>query len=59
MAAYVYVLRCGDGTLYTGWTNDPVRRLKTHNAGRAQNIRDRDCRLNLCGWKSIIPGRKR
>ena len=34
MAAYVYVLRCGDGTLYTGWTNDPARRLKAHNAGR-------------------------
>ena len=34
MAAYVYLLRCGDGTLYTGWTNDPARRLKAHNAGR-------------------------
>ncbi len=34
MAAYVYILRCGDGTLYTGWTNDPIRRLKAHNAGR-------------------------
>ena len=34
MAAYVYILRCSDGTLYTGWTDDPVRRLKTHNAGK-------------------------
>ena len=33
MAAYVYILRCSDGTLYTGWTDDPVRRLKTHGAG--------------------------
>lgn len=30
----VYILRCGDGTLYTGITNDLPRRLKTHNAGR-------------------------
>lgn len=30
----VYMLRCGDGTLYTGWTNDVQKRLKAHNAGR-------------------------
>ena len=34
MTAYVYILRCGDGTLYTGWTNDPEHRLKMHNAGK-------------------------
>ncbi|MDR3295720.1 MAG: GIY-YIG nuclease family protein [Clostridiales Family XIII bacterium] len=28
------MLRCGDGTLYTGWTNDVQKRLKAHNAGR-------------------------
>ena len=31
---FCYILRCADGTLYTGWTNDLERRLKTHNAGR-------------------------
>ena len=30
---YVYILRCGDGTLYTGWTNDLTNRLLAHNAG--------------------------
>ena len=29
-----YILRCADGTLYTGWTNDPEARLAAHNAGR-------------------------
>lgn len=29
----VYILRCADGTLYTGITNDLVKRLKQHNAG--------------------------
>ena len=29
-----YILRCADGTLYTGWTNDLERRLRTHNTGR-------------------------
>ncbi|WP_254545551.1 GIY-YIG nuclease family protein [Halomarina pelagica] len=31
---YVYVLRCGDGTLYTGYTTDVERRLREHRAGR-------------------------
>ena len=30
---YTYMLRCADGTLYTGWTNDLEKRLKAHNAG--------------------------
>jgi putative endonuclease len=29
----VYVARCRDGTLYTGITTDPDRRLAEHNAG--------------------------
>jgi len=31
---YVYILRCADGSLYTGWTNDLKKRVKTHNAGK-------------------------
>lgn len=31
---YVYILKCADNTLYTGWTTDLVARLKTHNAGK-------------------------
>lgn len=31
----VYLLRCRDGTLYTGWTNDLARRLQAHHAGKA------------------------
>ena len=30
----VYILRCGDGTLYTGCTNDLPRRLAAHRSGR-------------------------
>jgi putative endonuclease len=29
----VYILRCSDGSLYTGITNDPAKRLAAHNAG--------------------------
>lgn len=31
---YAYILECADGTLYTGWTNDLEKRLKTHNEGK-------------------------
>ena len=31
--AHVYLLRCADGTLYCGWTNDVERRLAAHRAG--------------------------
>ena len=31
---WVYILRCGDGTLYTGCTNDLPRRLQAHQSGR-------------------------
>lgn len=35
MSAWVYLLRCGDGSLYTGWTNDLDKRLAAHAAGKA------------------------
>ncbi len=31
---YVYMLRCGDGSLYTGCTNDLSRRLSSHRRGK-------------------------
>ena len=31
---FVYILKCSDNTLYTGWTNDLIKRLKAHNSGR-------------------------
>ncbi len=34
MAFYCYILECADGTFYTGWTTDPPRRERQHNAGR-------------------------
>ena len=33
MECYCYILECADGTLYTGWTNDPERRVRQHNNG--------------------------
>lgn len=31
---YVYILRCNDGSLYTGWTNNLEKRFKAHSEGK-------------------------
>ncbi|MDO5036799.1 MAG: GIY-YIG nuclease family protein [Tissierellia bacterium] len=39
---FVYILECGDGSLYTGYTVDPKRRLRAHKKGQgAQYTRGR------------------
>lgn len=30
---YTYVVRCRDGSLYTGWTNHLIERVESHNRG--------------------------
>ena len=34
MSGWVYIVRCADGTLYTGATTNVEERIKTHNAGK-------------------------
>jgi putative endonuclease len=34
MNYFCYVVECANGAYYTGWTVDPARRLKQHNAGK-------------------------
>lgn len=31
---YTYIIKCADGTYYTGWTNDIRKRLAAHNSGK-------------------------
>lgn len=31
---YIYIVRCKDGTLYTGYTNNVHARIEKHNAGK-------------------------
>ena len=48
MTAYIYILRCSDDSLYTGWTTDLKRRLKEHNSedlGAKYTRTRRPCRL--------------
>ena len=34
MDNYTYIVKCSDGTLYTGWTNDLEKRIQSHNEGK-------------------------
>lgn len=47
MAAFVYMLRCKDGSLYTGWTNDLEHRLAMHSSGRGAKYTRGRCPLEL------------
>lgn len=31
---YTYILKCADGSLYTGWTNNLAKRVADHNEGK-------------------------
>ena len=31
---YTYIVKCSDGTFYTGWTNNLEKRLDAHNSGK-------------------------
>ena len=48
---YVYMVRCADGTLYTGYTCDPERRTKVHNAGRGAKYTARRLPVSLVYWE--------
>ena len=55
---YTYIVRCADGTLYTGWTNDLKKRIKAHNAGKgAKYTKTR----RPVGWSisSTLPRKRR
>ena len=47
MSWYVYMLRCRDNTLYTGYTDDPERRLAVHNAGKGAKYTKSRLPVNL------------
>lgn len=50
---YTYMVRCADGTLYTGWTNDLQRRLEAHNAGKGAKYTRSRRPVVLCYWETF------
>lgn len=47
---FMYVLRCADGSLYTGYTVDVARRLAQHQAGRASRYTRTRRPVALAAW---------
>ena len=45
--AFVYLLRCADGSLYCGWTVDVGKRVAAHNTGRASRYTARRLPVEL------------
>jgi putative endonuclease len=54
--AWVYLLRCADGTLYCGWTVDVEQRLAAHNSGRASRYTRSRLPVELA-WSQRLPDR--
>ncbi|HBI43348.1 MAG TPA: hypothetical protein DDY78_10910 [Planctomycetales bacterium] len=53
---FVYLLRCADGSLYTGITNDVKRRCQQHNDGTASRYTCSRRPIKLV-WKEAHPSR--
>ena len=53
MGYLVYILRCGDGTLYTGCTNDLPRRLQAHQSGRGAKYTRSRLPVELVYWEEV------
>jgi putative endonuclease len=56
LSAYVYLLRCADGSLYCGWSTDPERRLHQHQAGTASRYTRRRRPVELV-WRAACDDR--
>jgi len=50
---YVYMLRCSDNSLYTGWCKDLDHRLKTHNSGKGAKYTRSRLPVKLVFYKEI------
>ena len=48
---YVYILRCKDGTLYTGSTDDVLRRQAVHNSGKGAKYTRSRLPVELVWWE--------
>ncbi|MTI67229.1 MAG: GIY-YIG nuclease family protein [Firmicutes bacterium] len=49
--SYTYILKCSDGTYYTGWTKDLNKRLKAHNSGKGAKYTRARLPVKLIYWE--------
>ena len=53
MGWFVYMLRCGDGSLYTGYTDDVQRRLAVHQSGKGAKYTRSHAPVELAWWQEL------
>lgn len=53
MGWFVYMLRCGDGSLYTGYTDDVFRRLAVHQSGKGAKYTRSRLPVTLAYWEEL------
>ncbi|MBY5033931.1 GIY-YIG nuclease family protein [Streptococcus gallolyticus] len=51
--AYMYVVECADGSLYTGYTTDIARRIQTHNRGKGAKYTKTRLPVTLLYWEEF------
>ena len=49
----MYIVRCADGTLYTGYARDPRARVRLHNRGRGARYTSGRRPVSLVYWESF------
>ena len=52
MTFYVYILRCSDGTFYTGYAREIARRVEEHNKGKASKYTSSRLPVELVYYES-------
>lgn len=53
MTHFTYIVRCADGTLYTGYTRDPEKRAAAHNAGKGARYTAGRGPVSLVYWEAF------
>lgn len=51
--AYVYIVKCNDNTLYTGWTSNIDERIRVHNAGTGAKYTRGRLPVTLVYWEAL------
>ena len=52
--AYTYIVKCADGSLYTGWTNDLNHRLQAHNTGKGAKYTKARLPVSLAYYEAFL-----
>lgn len=50
---YTYILKCADGSFYTGWTNNLEKRIRDHNSGKGARYTRSRCPVELAYYEEF------